>query len=52
MAEKTLLFLLAPSKGVRLIPIGEAEQELLNEAEEIDNTLMEEMLSDARRHIN
>ncbi len=30
---------------VRLTPIEKAEQQILNEAEEIDNTLLEEMLS-------
>ncbi len=30
---------------VRLVPIGEVEQQVLSEAEEVDNSLMEEMLS-------
>lgn len=30
---------------IRLVPIGEVEQRVLTEAEEADNSLMEEMLS-------
>ena len=30
---------------IRLVPIDEVEQQVLSEAEETDNTLMEEMLS-------
>ena len=30
---------------VRLVPIGEVEQQVLSEAKEVDNSLMEEMLS-------
>ena len=30
---------------IRLVPISEVEQQVLSEAEETDNTLMEEMLS-------
>ena len=30
---------------IRLVPIGEVEQQVLSEAEETDNSLMEEMLS-------
>ncbi len=30
---------------IRLVPIGEVEQRVLNEVEQTDNSLMEEMLS-------
>ena len=30
---------------VRLVPIGEVEQQVLSEAKEVDSSLMEEMLS-------